>query len=116
MHTFMTVVMIPTKMMLVMSSRVSRFRMCVSSCAITPSSSSSFSTFSSPFVTVTVYDFLSIPLAKAFSCGSSTMFIFGMSIPAVIVRFSTMLYTLGFSRRSSGFAPVAFFTIHALKK
>ena len=54
MLTCIIVVMIPTKMMLVMSRRVSRLRICVSSWAITPASSSSLSTFSSPVVTVTV--------------------------------------------------------------
>lgn len=111
-----TVDMMPTKMMLVMSRRVSRLRICVSSWPSTPASSSSESSWSSPLVTVTVYDFLSMPLAKAFSCGSSTMLIFGMSMPAVIQRFSTMLYTLGFSRLSSGRAPVAARTMPALKQ
>ncbi len=32
-----------------------------------------------------------MPLAKALSCGSSTMFILGMSMPHVMHRFSTML-------------------------
>ncbi len=44
----------PTKMMLVMRSRVSLFRMWVSSCPMTPASSSSERRWSSPVVTVTV--------------------------------------------------------------
>ena len=57
-----------------------------------------------------------MPLAKAFSCGSSITFTFGISIPPAIQRFSTMLYTRGFSLRISGWAPVACWIILVLLK
>ena len=40
----------------------------------------------------------------------------GMSIPQAMQRFSTMLYTLGFSLRISGWAPTAFWIIFVLLK
>ena len=106
-----TVDIMPTKMMLVIRSRVSRLRMCVSSWAMTPASSSSLRMRRRPVVTVTVYESRSIPEAKAFSCGSSMMFSLGISIPHDIVRFSTILYTRGFSLRVRGRAPVAALTM-----
>ena len=46
--------MMPTKMMLVISRRVSRLRMCVSSCPMTPASSSWLRRLMMPVVSVTV--------------------------------------------------------------
>ena len=87
----MMVEMMPTKMMLVMSSRVSRLRIWVSSWPMTPASSSSSRRSSRPVVTVTAYESLLMPLAKALSCGSSTTLILGISMPPAMQRFSTML-------------------------
>ena len=94
----------PTSVATIVPSRMSRSRMCDSSWATTPSSSTRFIVSRSPLVTATCEWSGSRPVAKAFGACSGTTYTFGFGMPAAIARPSTMLWSLGSSFGVTSFA------------
>ena len=64
-------VIVPTNVAAIVLIKISRFFICESSCAITPSSSSRFNIFIIPVVTATAPLSGFLPVAKAFGVGLS---------------------------------------------
>ena len=60
---------------------------------------------SSPVVAATTACSGSRPVAKAFGAGSLMMYTFGIGMPSVMARFSTIRYSRGLSRFSICWAP-----------
>ena len=101
----------PTSTTTTVESSMSRLPTCESSCASTPSSSGFSNMSRSPVVTATTACSLLRPVAKAFGAGSLIIYTFGIGNPAVMERFSTLVYKTKFSSRLAGFAPANLSTI-----
>ena len=85
----------------------SRFAMCESSCARTPSTSFGSSRSHSPVVTQTAACLGERPVAKAFGTGVSMIATRGFGRSAIAQRRSTMSCSAGASSRVTTFAPAA---------
>ena len=85
----------------------SRFAMCESSCASTPSISFGSSRSQSPVVTHTAACFGERPVANAFGTGVSMIATLGFGRSAIAQRRSTMSCSAGASSRETTFAPAA---------
>src|SRR5471030_1401497 len=86
----------------------SRFAMCESSCARTPSTSFGLSRSQRPVVTHTAACLGDRPVANAFGTGVSMSAILGFGRSAIAQRRSTMSCRAGASSRVTTFAPAAF--------
>ena len=93
------------KLAMVMIS-TSRFFTCVSSCAITPSSSVGLSVFMIPVVAHTTALFFERPIANAFGIGVSATAIFGLGRSAWMQSFSIIAWSPGACSGVTCFAPM----------
>src|SRR3989338_7132692 len=78
---------------------------------MTPSNSALFKIASGRVVAQTTAWFLSLPVAKAFGAASTTTYTFGIGKPAVIERFSTLVYKSKYSSLLASLAPASRRTI-----